>query len=89
MLFSFLHICNDQDGDKQNLPDADTPLASGPDEDDDDNTTLSSYGQFASFAQSCSFHSLFKLEQPVFLVKLLRHVRVRMMLVEELDGMES
>lgn len=35
------------------------------------------------------FHSLFKLEQPIFLVKLLWHVRVRVMLVEELDGMES
>jgi len=34
-------------------------------------------------------HSLLKSEQPVFLVKLLWHVRVWMMLVEKLDGMES
>jgi hypothetical protein len=32
------------------------------------------------------FHSLFKLEQTVLLVKLLRHVRVWMILIEELDG---
>ena len=56
---------------------------------DDDSTTLSSCGKSASLAQSCSFHSLFKLEQSVFLVKLLWHVRVWMMLVEELYGMES
>ena len=34
------------------------------------------------------FHSLFKLEQSILLIKLLRHVRVWMMLIEELDGME-
>ena len=58
MLFSFLHICNDPDGDKRSLPDADTPLASGPDEDDDGNTVLSSCGQSASLAQSSSFFEL-------------------------------
>ena len=55
MLFSFLHICNDPDSDKRSLPDACIPLASGPDEDDDDNIVLSSFGLFVSLAQSCSF----------------------------------
>ena len=35
------------------------------------------------------FYSLFKLEQPILLVKLLWHVRVWMMLIEEFNGMES
>jgi hypothetical protein len=35
------------------------------------------------------YNSLFKLEQPILLIKLLRHIGVWMMLVEELYGMES
>ena len=86
---SVRHTCNDQDDDKRSLPDASIHPALCPDEDDGDNKDLSSFSLSASLAQSCSFHSLFKLEQSVLLVKLLWHVRVRMMLVEELDGMES
>ena len=54
---SFRHTYNDPDGDKRSLPDADIHLASCPDEDDVGNITLSSCGQSASLAQSCSFHS--------------------------------
>ena len=36
-----------------------------------------------------SFHSFLEFEQAVFLVKLLGHVRVGVMFVEELDGMEA
>ena len=36
-----------------------------------------------------SFHPFLKLKQSVLLVKLLRHIGVWMMLVEELNGMES
>ena len=61
--FSVLHTCNDPDGDKRSLPDAGTPPALCPDEDDDGNTALSSCGLSASLAQSCSFHSLFKLDE--------------------------
>ena len=35
------------------------------------------------------FHSFLKLKESVLLVKLLRHVRVWVMLVEKLNGMES
>ena len=35
------------------------------------------------------FHSFFENEQPVFLVILLRHIRIRMVFVEELDGVEA
>ena len=35
------------------------------------------------------FHSFLEFEQAVFLVKLTWHVRVRMALIEELDGMEA
>ena len=36
-----------------------------------------------------SFHSFLELEQAVFLVKLFGHIRVGVVLVEELDGMEA
>ena len=36
-----------------------------------------------------SFHSFLKLKQPVLLVELLWHIGVRVMLVEELNSMES
>ena len=36
-----------------------------------------------------SFHSFLELEQAVFLVKLFGHVRIGVMLTEELDGMET
>ena len=57
MQSSVHHTCNDPDGDKRNLPDADTHPALCPDEDDDENIALSSFVQFVSLAQSCSFHS--------------------------------
>ena len=54
---SFHHTCNDPDGDKRNLPDADTHPVLYLDEDDDDNIALSSFVQFSSLFQSCSYHS--------------------------------
>jgi hypothetical protein len=52
------HICNDPNGDKQSEPDAGIHPALCPDEDDDGNKVLSSYGLFASLAQSCSFPAI-------------------------------
>ena len=57
LLFAIRHTCNDQDDDKRSLPDASIHPALCPDEDDGDNTAQSSYGLFASLAQSWSFHS--------------------------------
>jgi hypothetical protein len=56
--FSVLHTYNDPNGDKQSQPEADIHPASRPDEDDGGNIALSSFGQSASLAQSCSFGSL-------------------------------
>ena len=44
---------------------------------------------FVIIYEKPSNHSLFKLKKSILLVELLRHIGVWMMLIEELNGMES
>jgi len=49
---------------------------------------LHHFSKFTSLS-FISFHSFLKLEESIFLIKLLRHIGIWVMLIEKLNGMES